>query len=128
MYNQIERPYHYTRCKPEVWDIIIAWGLDYFLGNALKYVMRAGFKTNAELDIRKAREYVHKIIGDVELYKRANTTDRADIHFDDVVKGWSLNKQTADLVFSIWNGNLYGLNYQLENYLDELESEGRCDY
>ena len=49
-------PIHYTRGNIEVWDFIRDQGLNYFRGNAIKYVCRAGFKsvgTEVE-DIKKA--------------------------------------------------------------------------
>ena len=53
-------PIHYTRGTIEVWDFIRDQGLNYFRGNAIKYVCRAGFKsvgTEVE-DIKKAIHYL----------------------------------------------------------------------
>jgi len=53
-------PIHYTRGNIEVWDFIRDQGLNYFRGNAIKYVCRAGFKsvgTEVE-DIKKAIHYL----------------------------------------------------------------------
>ena len=53
-------PIHYTRGTIEVWDFIRDQGLNYFRGNAIKYVCRAGFKsTGTEVeDIKKAIHYL----------------------------------------------------------------------
>ena len=55
-----ESPLHYTRGDIEVWDFIRDQGLNYFRGNAIKYICRAGFKsphTEVE-DIKKAIHYL----------------------------------------------------------------------
>ena len=55
-----ESPTHYTRGTIEVWDFIRDQGLNYFRGNAIKYICRAGFKsTNTEIeDLQKAILYL----------------------------------------------------------------------
>ena len=57
-------PSHYQRGKIEVWDFIADQELDYFLGNVVKYVCRAGHKTHEnELDdLKKAKAYIDKRI------------------------------------------------------------------
>ena len=53
-------PDHYIRGSIEVWDFIRDQELNYHLGNAIKYICRAGFKspaTKAE-DIKKAIHYL----------------------------------------------------------------------
>jgi len=55
-----ESPSHYTRGSIEVWDFIRDQGLNYHLGNAIKYICRAGFKgdnTKAQ-DLKKAIHYL----------------------------------------------------------------------
>ena len=58
--TMVTSPSHYTRGSIEVWDFIRDQGLNYFRGNAIKYVCRAGFKsvgTEVE-DIKKAIHYL----------------------------------------------------------------------
>ena len=44
-------PKHYQRGKIQVWDFIADQDLDFFLGNVVKYVCRAGHKDQeGELD------------------------------------------------------------------------------
>ena len=53
-------PSHYTRGTTEVWDFIRDQDLNYHLGNAIKYICRAGYKspqTKAE-DLKKAIHYL----------------------------------------------------------------------
>ena len=55
-------PNHYQQGAIEVWDYIADQNLDYFLGNAIKYISRAGFKKGESRidDLTKARVYITK--------------------------------------------------------------------
>ena len=57
-------PSHYQRGKIQVWDFIADQKLDFFKGNVVKYVCRAGTKSGeSELDdLMKAKVYVEKAI------------------------------------------------------------------
>ena len=57
-------PTHYQRGKIQVWDFIADQNLDFFKGNVVKYVCRAGSKSGeSELDdLMKAKVYVEKAI------------------------------------------------------------------
>lgn len=56
---------HYKRAPQNMqpWDIIDAWGLDFYAGNVLKYILRAKHKGGVE-DLQKARHYLDKMIDD----------------------------------------------------------------
>lgn len=56
------RPTHYTSLRPEPIEVIESWGLGFHLGNAVKYIARAGKKHNALEDLKKARWYLDRII------------------------------------------------------------------
>ena len=51
-------PTHYTRGSIEDWDFIRDQGLNYHLGNAIKYICRAGFKDSKKQDLEKAIHYL----------------------------------------------------------------------
>ncbi len=51
-------PAHYTRGSIEVWDFVRDQDLNYFLGNAIKYICRAGFKDDKAQDLAKAIHYL----------------------------------------------------------------------
>ena len=51
-------PAHYTRGSIEVWDFIRDQDLNYFLGNAIKYICRAGYKDSKVDDLNKAIHYL----------------------------------------------------------------------
>jgi len=57
-------PNHYQQGKIEVWDFISDQNLDYFLGNAIKYICRAGFKDGETRvdDLTKAIVYLTKAL------------------------------------------------------------------
>tara|TARA_B100001093_G_scaffold407161_1_gene395757 strand:- start:5826 stop:6050 length:225 start_codon:yes stop_codon:yes gene_type:complete len=61
-------PNHYQRGIIEVWDFIEDQNLDYFLGNVVKYVCRAGFKPSEDVleDLKKAKTYLSKKISIIE--------------------------------------------------------------
>jgi len=56
-------PSHYQRGGFQTTDVILAWGLGYCLGNVIKYICRAGHKTdNPVEDLEKAKWYLEKEI------------------------------------------------------------------
>ena len=62
MSDKINHPAHYTYSKIETIEAIEAWNLPYHLGNAVKYISRAGHKGNAQEDIRKAIWYLQRYL------------------------------------------------------------------
>lgn len=61
-HEEVHKPAHYTYGKFECWDVIDDWGLDYYLGTALKYICRAGRKGDKKVDLMKAREFIDRAI------------------------------------------------------------------
>ena len=51
-------PRYYNRGSIEVWDFIRDQRLNYHLGNAIKYICRAGHKHDAIDDLNKAIHYL----------------------------------------------------------------------
>ena len=51
-------PYYYQRGSIQVWDFIRDQGLNFHLGNAVKYICRAGYKGSREEDLEKAIVYL----------------------------------------------------------------------
>jgi len=59
----VHSPSHYTRGGIETIDFIEAKGLNFHLGNVVKYVSRAGFKQDAKIqDLEKALWYLNREI------------------------------------------------------------------
>ena len=64
MSNAVNHPKHYNTGKYEVIDVIYDWQLDFSLGNAVKYIARAGKKDQSKTieDLKKAVWYIeHEI-------------------------------------------------------------------
>ena len=59
--NPIDPP-HYQRGSIQVWDFIADQNLDFFTGNIVKYVCRAGHKDEKIQDLKKAKAYIDKYI------------------------------------------------------------------
>ena len=51
-------PSYYKRGTAPVWDFIRDQGLNFHLGNAIKYICRAGYKGSKEEDLEKAIVYL----------------------------------------------------------------------
>ena len=51
-------PSYYQRGSIQVWDFIRDQGLNFHLGNAVKYICRAGYKGSKSEDIEKAIVYL----------------------------------------------------------------------
>lgn len=62
--HPINHPAHYTDGNIEVWDFIADKKLNFFSGNVIKYVCRAGKKDPDKRikDLKKARAYIDKQI------------------------------------------------------------------
>lgn len=64
----VDHPSHYTNGGIETIDVIEAWQLGFALGNAVKYISRAGRKDGATTveDLKKARWYLEREIHRLE--------------------------------------------------------------
>ena len=51
---------YYRRGSIEVWSFIRDQGLNFHLGNAIKYICRAGYKDSKIEDLKKAIHYLQK--------------------------------------------------------------------
>ena len=70
MSDQVDHPKHY-RFADDAYEpikVIRAWGLSFSLGNAVKYIARAGRKDPAKHveDLKKARWYLDEEIAQLE--------------------------------------------------------------
>jgi hypothetical protein len=68
--SNVTHPAHYNQGKFEVIEVIEDQGLGFHLGNAIKYILRAGKKDPAktEEDLEKAIWYIRRFI---EIRKKA---------------------------------------------------------
>ena len=61
-HGEINAPVHYRGRGMEVIDVIEAFELGFRMGNAVKYVLRAGKKGDALVCLKKARYYLDREI------------------------------------------------------------------
>lgn len=65
--DEVNHPAHYKAGGIETIDFIDAKGLNYYLGNVVKYVSRAGKKTKDQIkDLKKAQWYLNRYISQLE--------------------------------------------------------------
>ena len=53
---------HYASMTIQPWDVIEEYGLDFYRGNVLKYLLRADRKGAKLEDLKKARHYLDRVI------------------------------------------------------------------
>ncbi len=61
-HDEVNHPPHYKAGGIECIDYIEVKGFGYHLGNAVKYITRAGLKGNREKDIKKAVWYLNRYL------------------------------------------------------------------
>ena len=59
--SNVEHPQHYNHGIEPI-DIIESWELNFSLGNAIKYILRAPYKNNELEDLEKAKWYLEREI------------------------------------------------------------------
>lgn len=62
----VNHPTHYQGIKHEAIDVIEDFNLNFCLGNAVKYILRAGKKEDMVQDLKKAIWYLERQCGDCE--------------------------------------------------------------
>lgn len=67
--DEVNHPAHYKAGGMEVIDVIESFDLGFRLGNAVKYVLRAGRKGDRVTDLKKAQWYLEREI-QAELAKK----------------------------------------------------------
>ena len=66
-------PSYYKRGTCDVWDFIREQGLNFHLGNAIKYICRAGYKDSKIQDLEKAIHYLqNELHHEKDVYFRAS--------------------------------------------------------
>jgi hypothetical protein len=80
-YDAVKNPKHYASGKIQPIEAIEDWKLDFCLGNAVKYIARAGKKDpNKEIeDLEKAKWYIERRISELK-------TERYTVKLTDVDK------------------------------------------
>ena len=73
-------PSYYRRGSSDVWDFIRDQGLNFHLGNAIKYICRAGYKDSKIEDLQKAIHYLqNELAHEQNLHIGSGTTLPVDL-------------------------------------------------
>ena len=64
--EMVNHPRHYNMGKYEAIDVIEDWNLNFNLGNAVKYISRAGHKDDIVQDLKKSLWYIDREIQRLE--------------------------------------------------------------
>ena len=64
--EMVNHPSHYNMGKYEAIDVIEDWNLNFNLGNAIKYISRAGHKDDIVQDLKKSLWYIGREIQRLE--------------------------------------------------------------
>ena len=73
-------PGYYKRGSIETWDFIRDKDLNFHLGNAIKYIVRAGYKDSKTEDLEKA---IHYLQNELENTNTTRTSERIQTKFRD---------------------------------------------
>lgn len=73
--DPVNHPKHYNMGRFEVIDVIEDWQLNFHLGNAVKYIARAGHKGNKLEDLKKSHWYLDREIARLEKADAASGQD-----------------------------------------------------
>ena len=112
MSEAVNHPAHYNVGKIEVIDAIEDWGLNFSLGNAVKYIARADHKGKPVEDLEKARWYIEREI------------ERRNAIKTDVVETGAVEK---DEKLFRWCGKIFALVWRNDRFTVETPSMGVCD-
>lgn len=136
--DSVDHPSHYAEGrKYEPIVVIEAWGLGFNLGNALKYISRAGRKDPAKIeeDLRKAVWYIDRELSKSLFERFLSRMSRwllrrklkGRIGPNDVTTDWKLPSYPSFAIVSIYEGTRPYLKSAvaiLEYEIDHLHREG----
>lgn len=117
MMEKIKHPAHYAEGrKYEPYKVIKDWDLNFNLGNAVKYLSRAGRKDNAVVDLKKAIEYIQFELEAIEGEQENTTEPVKDFYEDSCCGECGCHKEPTEV------GLEESLNKFLENVMSWIES------
>lgn len=125
-HDPVNSPSHYTKGKIETIDFIEATGLGFHLGNAVKYLSRAGLKGNLVEDLKKARRYVQRAMSRNVESREIRTGDaRDDIagYLERYVMTKQLSGMQYDALGSIVDGHLNDAIDTITRHIGYLEAD-----
>lgn len=131
-HDPVNHPSHYCEgWKHETIEVIEAWGLGVNLGNALKYVSRAGRKEDTAEDLEKAVWYLNREVSAPFLRRAASRLSRwilrkkiiGRIKPNDVTVDWKKSSNLSFAIVSIHKGSkryLISAMMLIEYEIDDL--------
>lgn len=107
--EMVHHPHHYNAAGPRDADgtvkyepvkVIESWGFaeGFYLGSAVKYILRAPHKGAAALDLNKALWYLQRLAGQPHV---APTCSDAPMDPTEVAKAWSLSEELTTALLHI---------------------------
>lgn len=84
MEEAVKHPKHYAYSEYEPKDVIRAWGLNFNLGNAVKYVARAGRKDDIVQDLEKAKQYLDFEIEAIKAERENKTSENVTLQLEEL--------------------------------------------
>ena len=99
MSDNIKHPSHYAEGRNyEPKDVIRDWGLNFNLGNAVKYISRAGRKDDIVQDLKKAQQFIQFEIEAIEAER-----DEAPAPIEDTPKRVEVSAEEWEEIQGILN-------------------------
>lgn len=136
--ERVNHPAHYCEGRRyETIEVIEAWGLGVNLGNALKYVSRAGRKDDAVEDLEKAVWYLNREVSAPFLRRAASLLSRwilrrkitGRIKPNDVTVDWKQSSNLSFAIVSIHKGSkrhLISAMMLIEYEIEEIREAKGC--
>ena len=101
-FDAVNKPSHYAEGRQyEPIKVIEDWGLNYHLGNALKYISRAGRKDDIRQDLRKAVWYIERHIEVLEDQTCTIEQEQDDYNNDNLYRELSKMAQEDAYTFNV---------------------------
>ena len=94
-YDVVKKPEHYNWSKIQPKDVIRAWGLNFNLGSAVKYIARAGHKDDIVQDLSKAIQFIHFELDYYKEYVLDNTNAETD-NFSEMIIEYANHTMSDD--------------------------------
>lgn len=117
-HDKINHPAHYTRMSLTIEPIDLCELLPFCLGNACKYIMRAGFKEGESMidDYKKAAWYLHRAIDSMQEGEDMLVIDAAAAHLARKFE------PACPLLGYLFDFNFQGITYEsAQDALDRIE-------
>lgn len=120
--SNVDHPDYYKAGGIEAIDVIEDWKLDFCLGNAIKYIARAGKKSDdVRTDLEKAAWYIKRHLDGVETGTIQPISAQKDTkyHAEDVCEAWGISEDNLFMtICGIYCGVV--VPAQADSYLEYL--------